>query len=146
MEKIAIKEAIASGEWLQYLDKDVNMKIRILSIRNVDLAEIDDIHEVDRSLPLSNGNLLMLSTEMINMSSIKQDYLPQLVLIDQDEFQFENLCDSHLRSGSAFSEKHHLIVFDLIPKLKYKVDYLFLVPKEESKYYLGTPEGTIKVV
>ncbi|MCE5174732.1 MAG: hypothetical protein ABFC90_01960 [Bacteroidales bacterium] len=145
MEKIAIKEAIASGEWLQYLEKDVNMKIRILSIRNVDLAEIDDINEVNNNLPLSSSKLLMLGTEIINVSRVT-NYPPKLLLKDQDDFQFAELEDSHLKICSDFAHIHHLYVPDLIPKLKYKVEYLFLVPDDDAKYYIDTPEGTIKTL
>jgi len=38
--------------------------------------------------------------------------------VDQDDFQF--------------AEKHQLGVTYLIPKLKYKVDYFFGVPKEDA--------------
>jgi len=145
MKNIAIKEAIASGEWFQYLEENVKMKIRIISIRNVDLAEIDDIHEVDKNLPLNNGKLLMLSAEIINMSRFQNDP-PKILLIDQDDFQFVRLDDSHLRIWSQFAKMHQLFVPDLIPKLKYKVDYLFLVPKEDAKYYINTHPGTINAI
>jgi hypothetical protein len=143
MEKISINEVISSGEWLQHLEKDVNMKMRILSIRNVDLAEIDDINEVNNNLPLSSSKLLMLGTEIINVSRVT-NYPPKLLLKDQDDFQFAELEDSHLKICSDFAHTHHLYVPDLIPKLKYKVEYLFLVPVEDTQYFLGAVSGIIK--
>lgn len=144
MKKISIKEAISSGEWLQYekTDDDITMKLKLLSIREVQLEEIGDIDEVDKNIPLHNGRLLLLSIELINFSHVKHD-IPNLALIDQEDYKFDNLFDPYLMYTSDFA-KRYSFYNTLFPKLKYKVDFLFVVPVEDMLYFLGAVYGTIK--
>ncbi len=145
MEKISINEAISSGEWLQYeyeFKNDVTMKLKLLSIREVQLEEIGDIDRVDKNIPLRNGRLLILSMELINLSKVKQ-FIPTFALVDQDNYEFNNLMDSYLRFNSDLAKRYTLSI-DLIPKFKCKVDCLFLVPLEDTQYFIGASFGTIK--
>lgn len=150
MERISINEAISSGEWLQYdndkdnLNGDFTMKLKLLSIREVQLEEIGDIDRVDKSIPLRNGRLLILSMELINFSKVQQySYEPFFALIDQDNFEFNTLDDGYLVHYSELAKRYTLYL-QLMPKLKYKVDFLFMVPVEDTQYFIGARFGTIK--
>lgn len=151
MERISINEAISSGEWLQYdnnkdlVSDDVfTMKLKLLSIREVQLEEIGDIDRVDKSIPLRNGRLLILSMELINFSKVQQySYAPFFALIDQDNFEFDTLNDGYLVHYSELANRYNLYL-KLMPKLKYKVDFLFMVPVEDTQYFIGAKFGTIK--
>ena len=150
MEQISIKEAISSGEWLQYdnnkdnFNGDFTMKLKLLSIREVQLEEIGDIDSVDKSVPLRNGRLLILSMELINFSKVQQySYQPYFALIDQDNFEFDTLNDGYLVHYSDLAKRYNLYL-QLMPKLKYKVDFLFMVPVEDTQYFISARFGTIK--
>ena len=150
MERISINEAISSGEWFQcdnvkdFSDNAFTMKLKLLSIREVQLEEIGDIDRVDNSIPLRNGILLILSMELINFSKVQQySYMPSFALIDQDNFEFDTLIDGYLVHYSELAKRYNLYL-QLMPKLKYKVDFLFMVPVEDTQYFIGAKFGTIK--
>jgi len=142
MERISINEAISSGEWFQYEEAEVTMKLKLLSIREVQLEEIGDIDMVDKSIPLRNGRLLLLSMELINLSKEEQ-FSPNLELIDQEGYKFHDLTDNYLTTSSDLADRYSLYV-KLLPKFKYKVDFLFVVPVEDTQYFIGARFGTIK--
>lgn len=142
--KLPVNEAIASGDWFQY-DYDmitkVCMKIRFTSFREVQIEEIDRIDEIDKDIPIGIGRLLLLSAEIINMSK-QQENKPSLTILDEDDFEYNDFYTFYL-DHSNFGDKNNLRV-NLLPKFKYNVGFVFLVPNEDTRYYLQATYGKLK--
>lgn len=137
MKKIEVEKAINSGDWYEYRDDDKKFRIRFLGFRKVDLKEIDNIENVDNDLPVEDGKLLLLSTELINLSKEETGSI-YISLFDDDKCRFDKIECSYLTSNSRFASRNKLRYVSYLPKFKYKRDFIYLVPDEESKYYLTT--------
>lgn len=145
-KKFSIIEEVASGDWFQY-DNDLfkeNMKIRFISFREVQIEEIDRIEDIEKAIPIRSGRIFLLSTEIVNMSKQAVSE-PRLSLLDEDDFEYNDIIDSSLRRSTDFSDRYHFNV-NLIPKFKYTVDYIFLVPPEDTRYYFQASYGKLKKV
>ena len=137
MKKISVEQAINSGAWYQYKENEVHLRIRFLSLRPVLLSEFQNIDKVDANLPIKEGKLLLLSTELVNLSKTESGSI-YLTLTDNDDFIFNRVDDYYITRDSDFAERNKLTAFRLIPKFKYLKSFIFLVPKEDTKYYLST--------
>ena len=148
---VPIKEAINSGAWLhceqrKNLLESNQFRIKINSFRKINLSEIDNVENV--SGIDSNSTIWLLGIEVINLNKIPlQVYkaTQQLILIDQDGFNFPIFEDHHLHSNSEFSNKTKLKRFwndDLLPKIKAVGSLTFQLPDDDDAIYsLGIKEG-----
>jgi hypothetical protein len=152
---IPVKEAISTGAWLhcEYTDTDHDeiypFRIKVLSFRKLNLKEVDNAEELN--LRDTDCNLWIMELEAINIKKepVSPTYsLDQLILMDQDDFQFHVFRDSHLRCWSEFAEKSKLNRFygsDLIPKIKAVGAIPFQLPyDDEAVYSISMKEGSIR--
>lgn len=144
MKKLSIENAINSGDWYEYKDGDRIFRFRIISFRKVQLSEIENIDRIDSSLPINDGILLLISIELINLSKNRSSgYGLYLSILDEEDFKFNDLDCNYLTKNSGFARRNNLRSVDYIPKFKYKRGLIFLVPNENSKYYLTTTYDAI---
>jgi len=141
MKKISVEHAINSSAWFQYensgLSDTVKFRVRFTCFRQVQFSEIDDIDNIDSSLPIRDGKLFLLSFELINLSKESTSSL-YISIQDNDNCRFDCLGSDHLTKNSDFARRNKLRNIQFLPKFKYFKDYIFLLPNEESNYYLTT--------
>jgi len=140
---VQIKNAISSGEWLhceyQNYEELIKFRLKINSFRKLNLSEIDNPEEIE--MLESDAILMLMEIEVINLikESKNSNYLVgELLLIDQDEFNFTVFSDSHLCWYSNFAKKERLNRFDseqLIPKIKTKGSIVFQLPNDDEAEY-----------
>ena len=150
MAKIPIKHAIRSGSWLKCEIEDKSFRIRILAFIKVKLRQIDNPQEIDPKYDLTAGDLWLLKLEVVNYcKKALSGYLVKtnILLLDSDEFEFQELGDFHLELNSDFAGKSGLKTFysiEYIPKIKHSGAFLFFLPRDDSaEYFISLTEGEI---
>jgi len=155
---VPVKEAINSGAWLhcEYQNEDyeldtlIKFRIKIKSLQKINLKHIDEPEEI--GILDENANLWLMKIEFINLNKKPLDdfYGPnQLILIDQEGFNFHIFEDSHICCHSKFAKKTKLIRFtclsdDLSPKIKAIGALLFQLPDDdEAEYFIALKENGI---
>jgi hypothetical protein len=154
--KISIKEAINSGAWFQccsgydgHYDK-YSFRIKILSFEKVNMSEIDNPEEIN--LDIEGGVLWIMKLQIINLNREKEGIIDGLIQIsDEENYEFESVSDKHLCCFSKYAEasglKRLYAKWDIyMPKIKYSGALLYLLPDEETEFYLTVPGGNIKEV
>jgi hypothetical protein len=148
---VPIKETVSSSGWFDCRSdkKEIRFKIRVLSFEKVDLSEVDDSHKV--KIDSSSGNYWILKVETVNLTKkaiSPDDVTRKIVLVDQDEFHFNRVEDSHLSCNSDYattSGLRRLYSGDLIPKIKVAGAITFFLPDDdEAEYSLTIEEGRIE--
>ena len=155
---VPIQEAINSQAWLRFSndgylrkwspDEPRDFRVRVLEFYKIDLAEVDDPEEVDVSH--ENASWWMLKLEVVSLCKRKiftSDFYELALLVDQDNFGFNCLIESHLYS-SEFGKKTGLYRFwreRLFPKIKAVGALTFLLPDdEEAQYSLSMDNGKVE--
>jgi hypothetical protein len=155
---VPLKEAIAGGAWLHfggrckvelvdggYEEIDLQFRLRVLSFQKIDLSEVDKPIEIDEG-----GNLWLLKIEAVNL--IRTNLYPaslteNILLIDQDGFQFHVYTESSLILFSNYANKTGLSRFygtPLVPKTKAIGAIAFFLPDDdEAEYSLAMVGGTV---
>lgn len=148
---IPIKEAISSGAWLHCSSDDgsIQFRLRVLSFGKINLADVDNPQNIKQTD--SNAKWWLMKIEVVSLckKNISPDRLfRNVLLVDQDGFEFNVTEDSHLSSSSGFSIKSGLKRFyfgDLIPKVKANGAISFLLPDDdEAQYSLSMGNGTVR--
>ena len=150
-DRIPLAEAVEAGAWIEchQEDMDLHFRIRLLSFEKVDFNEVDEIDEVDLD-SIGSGVLWILKLEVVNISKSTcdtSDFKVPLLMVDTDDFQFGVYDDGHLSCSSDYSKKSGLNNFygkQLRPKIKVKGAITFILPDEETEYYITIEDGTIQ--
>jgi|ERR1035437_8082315 hypothetical protein len=137
MKKISVEQAINSGSWFDYKDDETVFRVRFVNFRQVQLSEIEHIENIDSTLPIRDGKLFLLSIELINLSKEATTGL-YISILDNENCRFDYLDSDYLTRNSDFARRNKLRSVSFMPKFKYNKDYIYLVPNEETKYYLST--------
>ena len=153
---VPIKEAVSSGAWLKFSsDYDPlghglikHFRVRILSFSKINLDAVDSSYKIDSQY--SGAAWWLMRLELINLCK-KQvnstDFTNSLRLIDEDEFEFEVVQDTHLSLLSEYAEKAGLDRFfagELYPKIKALGAITFFLPDEEDmEYSLSMERGIV---
>ena len=150
MAKIPIKHAIKSGAWLKCETEDYSFRIRVLAFIKVKLKQIDNPQKIDPKYDLTAGDLWLLKLEVVNFckKKLSADLVKkEIFLIDNDDFEFTIVEDSHICSSSDFAVKSGLKTFYLIeyvPKIKYIGAFLSFLPSDDSaEYFISVTGGDI---
>ena len=150
---VPIKEAINSGSWLHCEQKNNlfetnQFRLKVNSFRKLNLSEVDNPENI--SGLDSNSIIWLLEIEVVNLNKIPlgvYEATQQLILIDQDGFNFPFFEDDHLHSHSEFSKKAKLKRFwmdDLLPKIKAVGSITFQLPDDdEATYSIGIKKNGI---
>ena len=149
---IPLKEAINSGAWFHFEIKNgkVRFRVKFLSFEKLDLSRVDNPVNIK---DLELGIWFILTVEFINLCKERiatSDWIDDILLKDQDGFEFNEKTDMHLSYLSEFAEKSGLDKFYseyYIPKIKYKGAISFLLPNEsEQEYLILVKDGSIQEI
>lgn len=154
MSHIPIKYAIESGCLFKGLTGDsppFEFRIKILSFEQLNISKLDDPKKIDKFYDLNQGVFMILRFEIISLHKLpiySKNIHSDLLIIDQDGFQFKESLDYHLSEGSEFSKKmglHPFLGADLVPKIKYTGAVPFYVPKEDhAEYSFSIYKGSVQ--
>lgn len=125
---VSVKECISNETWLRYEDNEVLIKIKCISIREgfgIDKIYLEEGQRI-------SARFLILSTEIINQST-KDVSIPQLTLMDDGGYLFENETNNRILNNQEFSKKYCFNT-NLQPELLQNLDYLFMVNKGDFLY------------
>ncbi|MCB4808476.1 hypothetical protein LG651_09445 [Tamlana sp. 62-3] len=140
---VPITEAINSGLWLyceyEGYNEIIKFRIKINSFRKLNLSEIDNPDKIE--MLDSDANLMLMEVDVVNLvkeTKNSDKLVGNLILTDQDEFNFPIFSDVHLCWGSNFAKKSRLNRFfseQLIPKIKTKGSLIFQLPDDDDAVY-----------
>jgi|GraSoiStandDraft_41_1057321.scaffolds.fasta_scaffold2866685_1 hypothetical protein len=148
---VPVREAINSGAWFHFSssDGDMQFRLKVLSFEKLDLSQVDEPQNIDDEE--TGACWWLMKIEAINLS--KQSLfsplmLREMLLIDQNDFQFNVVQNGHLCCLSEFSKKsglNRLFCKNLIPKTKIVGAIPFRLPDEdEAEYSLAMAKGTVR--
>ena len=149
MNKIPIKSAVDANCWLKISNNQEEgfIKVRLTEFRKVLINEIDKPEFIDRQYNLSEGYIYLLKLDVV--SFYKQQMgsfylLSNIIIVDHDDFKFQQIDDAHLSLYSTFALKFALINFFgkiLMPKIKYTGAILYFLPKDDEAEYFVTDQA-----
>lgn len=154
--KIPIKGAIDSGAWFKCRSgydaiDQYEFQIKVLSFDKVNLAEIDNIENIE--LDLGSGALRLMKIQVINLNKtvVSSNHIQEFIhLIDQDDFAYEYTWDHHLLFYSNYAKLSGLEKFygvEFMPKIKYTGAIAYYLPEDnEAEYYISVKDGNIQEV
>ena len=90
---------------------------------------------MDSATPIKEGKIFLLTTELINLSKEANSRI-YINIMDNEGFKFDTIFDSHITIHSEFARRLNGHGGTFIQKFKYFKDYIYLVPNEETKYFL----------
>lgn len=151
MAKIPIKHAIKSGSWLNCEVGDYSFRIRILGFIKVKLKQIDNPQEIDPKYDLTAGDFWLLKLEVVNFCKKElsaYSVRTSILLIDNDDFEFQIVEENHMCWRSDFADKSGLKTFNLIggyiPKIKHSGAFMFFLPRDDgAEYFISVTGGEI---
>jgi len=158
MSNIPLKEAIASGAWLEChtiscYREEFSFRLQLKEFHRASNGEIDRsmINEI-----FVEGVLWLLSFDVVNLTKGPIDgwYVRNaLRLVDQDGFGFEPYRIESFASHLDWNESTGLRRFanvnpnlPLSPKIKASGSIAIVLPDEENNYYLAIKDGNIREV
>ncbi len=152
--KIPIKHAIESGNWFQcvsgwdFQHKEHSFRFRVLSFNRVNLEDVD--HPEDISLNTDGGSLWIMKLQLINLNKTEEGVTHGLIhIVDNDGYNFPTFEDIHIRFDSNYAKVsglRDLFGKSYIPKIKYTGALVYLLPDEETEYFVSVPGGNIKEI
>jgi len=140
MSNIPLKEAIASGTWLdchakRYHD-EVNFRLKVMAFDRTSVEELGGWPPGDREDPIE-GILWLLSVEVVNLCKTPQrvwEIKRTIKVVDEDGYEFEPFCsnlDNNKNTGLyRFSGNYDAQPF--LPKIKASGAIEFVLPDEEK--------------
>ncbi len=152
-----LEEAVEGKQRFSFLynspeDKTVSYTMRFLGFEKINPKEVDDFEEVES---VEDADYWYLKVEVLNIGQKKiHGFIAtsNIVLVDQDECQFEEKTDSHLTYNSEYGRKiglkrFHTFGEPLLPKIKATGAILFLLPSEEgATFSIKQKEGMMELV
>jgi hypothetical protein len=149
--KIPIKQGIESGSWFQCSTGGHSFRIKLNAFERVNMVGINEPEKIDTKFDLQQGDFWLLKFDVINLTKqtiTSGDMFHNILIIDQDNFEFSPASEPHLSVTSNYAEPSGLNAFILLsmyPKIKYPGAELFFLPKEDNaKYFFSVPSGNIK--
>lgn len=147
-----ISKCIDSASWLEgYLaDDDIRFKLRVMAFEKLEF-DYNNLGD-DLAFDISDGVLWLLVLQIVNLTKTTincDDIKRNLRIVDSDDFCFELVEDRELCSDSEFATKAKLKRFyygKLTPKLKATGSLLFLLPNEDTNYFISLVSGSLKVL
>jgi hypothetical protein len=150
MGKIPLKEAIASGAWLEChardFDGELHFRLRVVAFEQ---SSVDEIGGSRLNVDRLEGILWLLGVEVVNLckTSIKGCKIKyNIKLIDDDGYEFESF-----HSDLDYKTIAGLLRFadispnpPLLPKIKASGSVAFVLPDEDAIYYLAVKDGSIR--
>jgi len=157
MNKIPIKSAVDANCWLKISNannsKEGFIKIRLIEFRKVLVKEIDNPELISPQFSLSEGDIYILKFDLVNFYkevtnlSYKTHFLFNIIIVDQDNYKFNFISDSHLSFNSNFGKISGLNNFygkEFMPKIKYNGSLAYYLPKDdEVEYFVSNTYGMI---
>lgn len=138
---IPLQEAIDTNAWLrgEFVEKFqdgrlVTFQIRLRQFSKVDLTTVDCPEEISHGIGI-DANVWILKCEIVNLSKseILSGYITsKLCLVDEGNYEFMIMNDSHLTLSSEFAKTNDLKNFFaayLPPKIKRSGAILFELPE-----------------
>jgi len=117
MNKIPIKSAVDANCWLKISNNQEEgfIKVRLTEFRKVLINEIDKPEFIDRQYNLSEGYIYLLKLDVV--SFYKQQMgsfylLSNIIIVDHDDFKFQQIDDAHLSLYSTFALKFAMTAND----------------------------------
>lgn len=150
MSTVPMKEALATGAWLECQNNKYEFRIKAISFDRVDLNEIDNISRVD--VDLTAGRFYIFKFELVNLNkeaAFVSLLAHEITLIDKDGYEFMPFNDDYLMLISNFAAKTSLRAFAfskanrLNPKLKMIGANAIMLPDEDNEYSIGLKNGTV---
>lgn len=158
---IPIKEAIDTGAWLlgEYKQPEwgrefeegepISFQIKLLEFTKVNLESIDNPEQIDPIIGLG-ANIWLLRLDIVNLC--KKPYgvfwiKGQLLIEDDEGFQFAFLNENHLTLNSDFAKSSGLRNFysqELPPKTKRSGSLIFELPEFFDQLNITVKNGSIK--
>ena len=139
--RFSINELIKNQNWLELfipkniLDNECSFKFQIASIKEINKSELP-LEKLNDKIFLEQGKIIMFTLEVINLSkSTLQNglFYKEIIIQDEDGYSFvhsinEVFCESEFTSDSFFR---------LLPKIKTRIMLFYLLPDEESNYFIS---------
>lgn len=158
MSKIPLKEAIATGAWLDChaiscYREEFSFRLQLKGFHRASNGEIDRsmINEI-----FVEGVVWLLSFDVVNLTKgpINGWYVREAIrLVDQDGFEFEPYRIERFASNLNWSDNPGLCRFanvtpnlPLSPKIKASGSITIVLPDEEANYCLAIKDGNIREV
>ena len=149
MKKISMKGAMASGAWYECrakeFDETFQFRFRVLGFER---TTVDELDPSDEHCVAVEGILWLLTIEAVNLNKkpIFSTQLPSLMrVVDEDGFEFEAFTsDLNSVDGGPLFRFSGWCNVPLSPKIKAVGAVAFVLPDEDSNYYLAFIEGNIK--
>lgn len=139
--RLSINKLINQEDWLEmYIPKDTFgnkciFRFQIKSIQEIDKSRLD-LEKLHDKIFLEQGKIILLTFDVINLSQRtkqKGTFYHDIIIEDTEGYSFERSINEVL-CNSEFSTDFS---FNLIPKIKTKTTLFFLLPDEDSEYYIS---------
>ncbi len=154
MSSVPLKEAIASGAWLECHakstvnggnEREIHYRLRVLAFTR---TSVEDISPSLVGQVLVEGILWLLSVEVVNLcktgfnaSRIKYS----IKLVDEEGFEFQPFDGALGYDKNAGHNRFSTYGAPWpSPKIKATGSIAFVLPDEENNYYLAVEDGNIK--
>ncbi len=158
---IPIREAIETSAWLrgEYKQPEwhgdfekgelILFQMRLLDFSKINLASVDNPGRIDPTIG-PDANIWLLKLEIVNLC--KKPYglfwiKRQLLIEDNEGFQFAFLDDDHLTLNSNFAKTSGLLSFyslTLPPKIKRSGSIIFELPELSEDLIIKIKDGSLR--
>ena len=139
--RYSINELIYTQDWLELfipkniLDNECLFKFKIVSIQEIDKTKLS-LEKLNDKIFLEQGKIIILTLEVVNLSkSTLQNglFYKEIIIQDEDGYSFEHsinevFCDSEFTADPFFR---------LLPKIRTRIMLFYLLPDEESSYFIS---------
>jgi len=139
--RFSINELMKNQDWLEMIipknvfDNECLFKFKIINIQEVDKSKLP-LEKLDDKIFLEQGKIILLTLEVINLSKSTLEnglFYKEIIIQDEDGYSFvhsinEVFCECEFTSDSFFR---------LLPKIKTRIMLFYLLPDEESNYFIS---------
>jgi len=152
---IPIQEAIDTGAWLrgEFVEewednRVITFQIKLKEFSKIELATVDNPENISDGIRL-DANVWLLKCDIVNLSKYEAMSLRithKLCLVDEDDYEFMIVRESHLTLSSDFAEKSELKNFYaamLPPKIRRSGAILFELPEFFEHLSIKVSGGSI---
>jgi len=139
--KFPINQLINQEDWLEmFMPKDMFgneclFRFQIKSFQEIDKSKLA-LEKLKNKMFLEQGKIILLTIDITNLSQRakqKGTFYREIIISDSEGFSFEGSINEVLCS-SEFSTDFS---FKLIPKIKTETTLFFLLPNEDSDYFIS---------
>ena len=138
--KFPINQLISQEDWLEmYITKDIFnvslFRFQIKSIKKIDKSKLA-LEKLENKMFLEQGKIILLTIDLINTSKSvmqKGNFDNEIEIQDSEGYCFEH-STNEVFYNSEFSKGYS---FNLRPRKKRKIVLFFLIPDEDSDYFIS---------